>query len=123
MRVLGIDPGLRNLGWGVIDVAGARISHVANGQIKTDTKAPLPERLARRPSVKVLGAPVPEAQTQVGIPYQDGVLGLIQNGRLLAQAHRADFLFGDVDVHHHGTALSTRVQGRGDELEPPRRGG
>ena len=31
MRVLGIDPGLRNLGWGVIDVQGARISHVANG--------------------------------------------------------------------------------------------
>lgn len=31
MRVLGIDPGLRNLGWGVIDVQGARITHVANG--------------------------------------------------------------------------------------------
>ena len=31
MRVLGIDPGLRNLGWGVIEVTGARISHVANG--------------------------------------------------------------------------------------------
>ncbi|MCK4713471.1 MAG: crossover junction endodeoxyribonuclease RuvC, partial [Marinosulfonomonas sp.] len=31
MRVIGIDPGLRNLGWGVIDVAGARLSHVANG--------------------------------------------------------------------------------------------
>ncbi len=31
IRVLGIDPGLRNLGWGVIDVAGSRISHVANG--------------------------------------------------------------------------------------------
>ena len=31
MRVLGIDPGLRNLGWGVIDVAGAKLSHVANG--------------------------------------------------------------------------------------------
>ena len=31
MRVLGIDPGLRNMGWGVIDVAGSRISHVANG--------------------------------------------------------------------------------------------
>jgi crossover junction endodeoxyribonuclease RuvC len=31
MRVLGIDPGLRNLGWGLIDVAGARLSHVANG--------------------------------------------------------------------------------------------
>ncbi len=31
MRVLGIDPGLRNLGWGVIDVDGPRITHVANG--------------------------------------------------------------------------------------------
>lgn len=31
MRVLGIDPGLRNLGWGVIDVHQGRISHVANG--------------------------------------------------------------------------------------------
>ncbi len=31
MRVIGIDPGLRNLGWGVIDMAGNRLSHVANG--------------------------------------------------------------------------------------------
>jgi crossover junction endodeoxyribonuclease RuvC len=31
MRVLGIDPGLRNLGWGVIDVQGSRLVHVANG--------------------------------------------------------------------------------------------
>ncbi len=31
MRILGIDPGLRALGWGVIDVDGSRISHVANG--------------------------------------------------------------------------------------------
>ncbi|WP_417719461.1 crossover junction endodeoxyribonuclease RuvC [Salipiger sp.] len=31
MRVLGIDPGLRFLGWGVIDVDGSRLRHVANG--------------------------------------------------------------------------------------------
>ena len=31
MRVLGIDPGLRNMGWGVIEVHGSRITHVANG--------------------------------------------------------------------------------------------
>ena len=31
MRVIGIDPGLRNLGWGVIDTDGSRMSHVANG--------------------------------------------------------------------------------------------
>ena len=31
MRVLGIDPGLRNSGWGLVDVHGTRITHVANG--------------------------------------------------------------------------------------------
>lgn len=31
MRVLGIDPGLRNMGWGVIEVDGSRISHLGNG--------------------------------------------------------------------------------------------
>ncbi|SLN19671.1 Crossover junction endodeoxyribonuclease RuvC [Roseovarius albus] len=31
MRVIGIDPGLRNLGWGVIDMQGNRLTHVANG--------------------------------------------------------------------------------------------
>jgi crossover junction endodeoxyribonuclease RuvC len=36
MRVIGIDPGLRNLGWGVIDVAGARLTHVANGICHSD---------------------------------------------------------------------------------------
>ncbi len=36
MRVLGIDPGLRNMGWGVIEVAGSRISHVANGVCRSE---------------------------------------------------------------------------------------
>ncbi|MFK7836555.1 MAG: crossover junction endodeoxyribonuclease RuvC [Sulfitobacter sp.] len=31
MRVIGIDPGLRNLGWGIIDVTGSKLAHVANG--------------------------------------------------------------------------------------------
>lgn len=31
MRVLGIDPGLRTTGWGIVDVQGTRITHVANG--------------------------------------------------------------------------------------------
>jgi len=34
MRVLGVDPGLRNMGWGVIDVDGSRLRHVANGVCK-----------------------------------------------------------------------------------------
>ncbi len=31
MRIIGIDPGLRALGWGVIDAADGRLHHVANG--------------------------------------------------------------------------------------------
>jgi len=46
MIILGLDPSLSCTGWGVIRVEGSRISHVANGQIKTDAKAPLPDRLA-----------------------------------------------------------------------------
>jgi len=36
MRVVGIDPGLRNLGWGVIDAQGSRLSHVANGICRSE---------------------------------------------------------------------------------------
>ena len=36
MRILGIDPGLRCLGWGVIDVSGAKLRHVGNGIIRSE---------------------------------------------------------------------------------------
>jgi crossover junction endodeoxyribonuclease RuvC len=44
MRVLGIDPGLRNMGWGVIDIVGSRLTHVANGVCKS-TGTDLAQRL------------------------------------------------------------------------------
>jgi len=46
MRILGLDPGLGTTGWGLIQAEGNRLSHLANGQLKTDTDAPLPQRLA-----------------------------------------------------------------------------
>ena len=46
MRVIGFDPGLRRTGWGVVDVAGIRLSHVANGVCLSGEGA-LAERLAR----------------------------------------------------------------------------
>jgi crossover junction endodeoxyribonuclease RuvC len=47
MRILGIDPGLRTTGFGVIDVAGAELTYVASGTISTThlDKGRLPERL------------------------------------------------------------------------------
>jgi crossover junction endodeoxyribonuclease RuvC len=44
--ILGLDPSLSSTGWGVIRSEGARVSHVANGQIKTDPAAPMADRLA-----------------------------------------------------------------------------
>ena len=46
MLILGLDPGLGTTGWGLIRAEGNRLSHVANGKLKTDTAAPLPRRLA-----------------------------------------------------------------------------
>jgi crossover junction endodeoxyribonuclease RuvC len=43
--IIGLDPGLGTTGWGVIAAQGNRLSHIANGQIKTDPKMPLAERL------------------------------------------------------------------------------
>jgi crossover junction endodeoxyribonuclease RuvC len=45
MRLLGLDPGLRHTGWGVIDASGNRLSHVADGVVHSDSKDSLPERL------------------------------------------------------------------------------
>ncbi len=45
IRILGLDPGLAQMGWGVIDVAGSRLSHVAHGVIATKTAAGLGVRL------------------------------------------------------------------------------
>jgi crossover junction endodeoxyribonuclease RuvC len=43
--ILGLDPGLACTGWGVIAAEGNRLSHVANGQIRTPAQAELCERL------------------------------------------------------------------------------
>lgn len=47
LRVLGIDPGTRRLGWGVVDRVGTRLSPVAAGVLALREKEPLETRLAR----------------------------------------------------------------------------
>ena len=46
MIILGLDPSLSCTGWGVIRAEGSRISHVDNGQVKTDASSPMALRLA-----------------------------------------------------------------------------
>jgi crossover junction endodeoxyribonuclease RuvC len=47
IRILGLDPGLRRTGWGVIDVTGNRLAFVACGTVTSDDKAELGVRLAQ----------------------------------------------------------------------------
>ena len=46
MRILGLDPGLKHTGWGVIASSGGRLAHIAHGRVDTNAKASLAERLA-----------------------------------------------------------------------------
>lgn len=64
MRVMGIDPGLRNLGWGVIAVEGTRLRHIANGICHTGAEeGPLATRLLslHRQLTEVFAAYAPDA--------------------------------------------------------------
>lgn len=45
LRVVGIDPGTRHLGWGVVERCGSKVTHVAHGVIDTDLTTSLAERL------------------------------------------------------------------------------
>jgi crossover junction endodeoxyribonuclease RuvC len=45
MRLLGIDPGLRVTGWGLIETRGNRLSYIADGVVRSTSGAPLAARL------------------------------------------------------------------------------
>ncbi|MEI8394166.1 MAG: crossover junction endodeoxyribonuclease RuvC [Rhodospirillaceae bacterium] len=46
-RLIGLDPGLRHTGWGVIDVSGNSLRHVADGALHSDSERSLAERLCQ----------------------------------------------------------------------------
>ena len=45
VRILGIDPGLRRTGWGLVTIEGTRLAFVACGTVASDGNAPLAQRL------------------------------------------------------------------------------
>jgi crossover junction endodeoxyribonuclease RuvC len=59
--VIGLDPGTRHFGWGVIETRGTRLVHVAHGVVHTDQTAPIAARLVviERELVRVVGAHTP----------------------------------------------------------------
>ncbi|HEU4499153.1 MAG TPA: crossover junction endodeoxyribonuclease RuvC, partial [Sphingomicrobium sp.] len=61
--ILGLDPGLGTTGWGLIQAEGNRLTHIANGQLKTDASESLPRRLSHLASQleAILADHAPEA--------------------------------------------------------------
>lgn len=45
MRIIGLDPGLRHTGWGIIEASGNHLRHVANGLVRSDADGALADRL------------------------------------------------------------------------------
>lgn len=45
IRILGIDPGLRATGWGIVDSAGSRLAYVASGTVRSNDKQTIAQRL------------------------------------------------------------------------------
>src|SRR5262249_13839625 len=66
IRILGIDPGLRGTGFGIIDKAGSRVVYVASGCVRTPAVGSLPERGGAIPAS--LGEVIPTHRPQHGAP-------------------------------------------------------
>ena len=95
MIIIGLDPGLGCTGWGVIAAEGNRLSHVANGQVRTDPKAELAARLVRLDEalgeVIAAHAPAEAAVEEVFLnenPQSSLKLGQARGVVLLAAARR-----------------------------------
>lgn len=115
MLILGLDPSLSCTGWGIVRTEGSRLSHVANGQVKTDTKAPMAERLAalQQGIAAVIAAYRPDRAAAEEIYLNANPQSTIK----LAQARGAVLAAcgaAGLDVHEHAArAVKKAVVGTG----------
>lgn len=115
MLILGIDPGLGTTGWGLIRADGNRLSHIDNGQIRTDAKMPLPRRLAllHGAIVEVIRAHRPDGaavEEVLGNSNAQSTLKLGQaRGVALLAAAQAELVIGE----YHPSIVKKAVVGTG----------
>ena len=96
IRILGIDPGLRRTGWGLIEADGNRLIYVACGSVATSDKAALAERL---------------------LTIHDGLVAVIETYRPHEAAVEATF------VNANAAATLALGQARGIAMLVPARAG
>jgi crossover junction endodeoxyribonuclease RuvC len=115
MRILGIDPGSRRTGWGVVQLEGTRLVHIGSGTIAVSEKLPLAKRLRS----------IHGALEQVIAEHQPGAVAVEEiffakyaNAALkLGHARGVALLVAaqaDLDLHEYPPAIVKRtVVGRG----------
>ena len=115
VRVIGVDPGLRFTGWGVIASEGKRLRHIADGVIAIDPNAGVPERLMalHEALVALLAEHIPdEAAVEETYVNRNGAatlrLGYARGVALLAPA-----LAGIPVLEYAATAVKRAVVGTG----------
>jgi crossover junction endodeoxyribonuclease RuvC len=92
MRVLGVDPGSRITGYGIIDKEGNRLLHVDNGAIFTDSRRDFPMRLQRiyRGLTEIIAQHRPDVMAVENIFFATNV----QSALKLGQARGAAIVAG-----------------------------
>ena len=115
MRVIGIDPGSRHLGWGVLDRTGTRVDHVAHGVIDVDLSGTFSDRLVDIDNEleKVIEAHAPEVAAVESLFYSKDAQSAAKLGHargvVLLRLARAR-----VTAHEYAPALVKRsVVGKG----------
>jgi crossover junction endodeoxyribonuclease RuvC len=115
MRVIGIDPGTRHLGWGVLDRVGTKITHIAHGVIDTDLDGTLAERLVEIDDALtiIIATHAPDVSAVEGLFFHKDAqaaakLGHARGVILLALARRG------LEIHEYAPARVKRaIVGRG----------
>ena len=115
MRVLGIDPGSRRTGWGVVQLQGTRLRYIAAGTIAVPKNLPLPKRL--RMIHEALGQVVSEHQPRA-VAVEEIFFAKYANAALkLGHARGVALLVAaqsDLEIHEYPPAIVKRtVVGRG----------
>lgn len=120
MRVVGIDPGTRKTGWGVVDKKGTRLIAVASGTISVGGKKPLALRLLaiQMGITKVIEEYSPEVMALEDMFFAKFPNAAIKLGHARGVAMVAGAAAG-LEVHEYPPALVKRtVAGKGNATKP-----
>ncbi|MDP9002515.1 MAG: crossover junction endodeoxyribonuclease RuvC [Myxococcota bacterium] len=124
MIVLGIDPGTRHFGWGIVERCGSRLVHRAHGVIHADERAPIASRLVtiERDLMEVVCAHGPAVASVEGLFYAKDAQAAAKLGHARGVALLVCARAG-LAVHEYAPALVKRVvagSGRAEKAQVAR---